>query len=194
MHLLTAPRDAHEHQSPFLLQLIRMIEAALVGQDAILHRHQVDHREFQTLGGVKRHQRDAVLLGIPDVGVGHQGRGFQECSQRIVAGDYGPEGFVTLPGGCDEFLNVGEAILTTLVPTLLCEHPAIARFFEDGIEQHGHAARRGPGLLGQFGMELRKLRQGRAGSLGDTRNACRHGGRFQKAAPLVPRPRQQPVE
>ena len=194
MHLLTAPRDAHEHQPPFLLQLIRMIEAALVGQDAILHRHQVDHREFQALGGVKRHQRDAVLLGIPDVGVGHQGRGFQECSQRIVAGDYGPEGFVTLPGGCDEFLNVGEAILTTLVPTLLCEHPAIARFFEDGIEQHGHAARRGPGLLGQFGMEPRKLHQGRAGSLGDTRNPCRHGGRFQQAGPLVPRPRQQPVE
>ena len=86
------------------------------------------------------------------------------------------------------------APLPALVPTLLREHPAIARFFEDGIEQHGHAARRGPGLLGQFGMELRKLRQGRAGSLGDARNPCRHGGRFQKAAPLVPRPRQQPVE
>ena len=165
MHLFPASRETDEHESSLFFHLLWLIDAPLVGQDAILQRHEVDHRKFQPFGGVERHQGNPVFLGIPDVGVGNQCRGLEECPQSIVFRRCWLKGLVALSCRRDEFLDVRQPIIPTLVAAILGEHPSVSRLFKHRIEQRRHTSRRPAGLRRQFAMEPRKLHQCRPGTL-----------------------------
>ena len=141
MNLLHAAGDPHEHEAPFLFELVGLIEAALVRTDPILHGHEVDHREFESLGGMERHQRDPIGGGVPGVGVGHQGGGVEERAER---GFVDPAGLfirgisgIELPGRRDQFLYVREPVVPLLI-LVVGEHGAIAGLLEHGFEDPGH--------------------------------------------------------
>lgn len=135
-------------------------------QDAILHRHQVDHGKFQPLGGVERHKRNPVFLGIPDVGVGDQRRGFKECPQSIVVRRCWLEGLVALSCSRDEFLDVRQPILPALVAAVLSEHPSVSSLFKHRIEQRATPPGDRPACTDSSPWS-RKLYQCRAGTLGN---------------------------
>ena len=97
-------------------------QAALVRQDALLHRHQVDHRELQPLGGVQRHHRHAVLLLVPAVHVAGQGDVLQEVGRWCGWASSACE----LLGGRDEFLDVGQAFLVLRIGAVLQHLPIAA--------------------------------------------------------------------
>ena len=104
-------RDADEHQPPLFLQLLGHAAAPLVRQEALLDGHEIDAGKLQPLRGVQRHQRDAIELRFPLVGVVHQRRFFQECLQ--VARARMP--LVELPRDGEQFLDVGQAFLVFFI-------------------------------------------------------------------------------
>ena len=63
------PRNAHEQQTPLFFELVGLTPAPLVGQKSLFHGHDVDDGKLQPLRGVQGHQRDAVDVGLPIVGV-----------------------------------------------------------------------------------------------------------------------------
>ncbi|MNX81717.1 hypothetical protein D3C86_1134120 [compost metagenome] len=75
--------DAHVAQPALLLDLVGVIEGALVREEPLLHPDQEDHRELQALGRVQGHEGDGLALGGL-IRVRDQGRGQQEGPQRGV--------------------------------------------------------------------------------------------------------------
>jgi len=121
-----------------------------MGQEALLNRCQVNHGEFEPLGRVQRHHRDAILLLVPAVEVAGQGDVLEPIAQ-------GPAGILgrELARRRDEFLDVGQAFLVLCVRTVL-EHAPIAAPFEDRADD---LVGRGVGQFGEFIDEHGKVDQ-----------------------------------
>ena len=75
-------RDGHVAEAPLLLHRRVVVDAAGVGEDALLHAGDVHRRKLQSLGGVHGHQRDGALFGIVAVDVRHQRHPLEESDQR----------------------------------------------------------------------------------------------------------------
>ena len=198
MHLLAGPGDAHEHQPPLLLELLRLVQASLVRQNAVLHRDEVDDRKFEPLGGMKCHQGDAFRPGVPGIGVGDEGGRLQEAAQRIDLAAAGPgsrgQRFVVLPGRRHELLDVGQPLEALLVVLrLVLELTTIARLLEHAFEQGRHA-RLPAGRLAERGVQPGEGRQLPGGLLGHARDAIGRSGRGQPTAAVVFGPGGEPLE
>ena len=102
MQPLLGPCQCHIAQPALLLHFLRLSDGAHTGEDALLHAHHKDHREFQPLGGVHGHHDHRVLAGVMVVDVGVQGHLVQKALQRgLVLGVF----HVAVDGG-EQFLDV----------------------------------------------------------------------------------------
>ena len=62
--LFLCPGQRHVEQTPLLLQLADGAAGHLVGKQILLHPHDEDHTELQSLGGVYRHQRQLLVAVV----------------------------------------------------------------------------------------------------------------------------------
>ena len=60
------PTNRSRRSSSFFL-VFAVVQAAFVRQDSLFDGHHKNDREFQSLGRMQRHYRNAVLLFIPAV-------------------------------------------------------------------------------------------------------------------------------
>lgn len=197
MQLLPSPRDADEDEPPLLLELVGMIEAALVGKDAVLHGDHVDHGKLETLGGVERHERDAVAVRVPGIGVAHECRRLEKAPQRV--GRHGTVGInaevlVELPGGGHELVHVRHPIdLGVLLLGLGREMGPVARPFQHLLDERSHRPQPA-GRRGEFPVqpgECHKCPRRPGGQAGD---AGGRGRRLQPAQPPILGPGGQPLQ
>jgi len=92
-------------EAPLFFELLRVIQSARVGKEALLQARKKDQRKFQAFGRVKRHQRDTSLR-VELVGVGGQGSMVEELGQRLAA----RFGIVSGVGQFLEVLNAAESL------------------------------------------------------------------------------------
>ena len=153
VNLFHAAGNSHEHQSPFLLELIGVIEAPLVGKNPVLHRHEKDDRELEPFGGMERHQRHPVGGRVPDVGVCHQSRRVEEGAERrfvfLASLRVGRVRGIGLPGRRDQFLDVRQTVIPLFV-LVVGQHGAVASLLEHCFEERRYRrfARCDPGERG----------------------------------------------
>ena len=84
VELLAGARDGDVGQAALLLELGRVgVAEGGVGEDALLHAGNEDHRELQALGGVDGHHRDGVLLACERVKVAAQGEPLHEGGELL---------------------------------------------------------------------------------------------------------------
>ena len=109
VQLALGPGDADEKQPPFLFQLLIVIIRTRVGEQSLLQRVHKDDREFETLGGVQRHQCHGAGLLVPAV----DGRRQRDFGQEVV---YRGPGMilVELASRRDQFVQIRQAILTVV--------------------------------------------------------------------------------
>ena len=123
MQFFACPRDRHEQQPPLLFQGRRVFAAPLVRQQPFFDRNDEHDRKLQPLGGVHRHQRHAVVVHFPGVGVVDQAGLLQKVFELIGAGIL----LVEFAGGGQEFFDVRQSLLIVGIVGFL-EHRPIARF------------------------------------------------------------------
>ena len=75
---LLGPCNAHITKATLLFKGCRVIQGAIAGEQALLETHQTDHRKFQTLAAVKRHQSHPIRGGVLAVGIAGEGGSRQE--------------------------------------------------------------------------------------------------------------------
>ena len=112
LQFLLRPGDAHEHQAAFLFEFVSILLAALMRQQSFFDGHEKDDGKFQPLRGVKRHQRHAIDLGFPAVGVADQRSFLQKRLERVPAAAVP---LVELPRDREQFFDVGQPLLVFLV-------------------------------------------------------------------------------
>ena len=83
-HLMLAAGDADIGQPPFFFQPLQaaFVQRALVREQALLPAGQKHRAEFQTLGGVQGHQRDAIAV-VARGGIHHKRHVLQKTGQRF---------------------------------------------------------------------------------------------------------------
>ena len=72
------PGNADIGQTPFFFDLVVIHEGPAVREKAFIEAGQKDHRKFQALSGVERHEGDLRFAAFEFVDVAHEGYRFQE--------------------------------------------------------------------------------------------------------------------
>ncbi len=100
---IARPRHAHVTESPLLFEACLIVKGKLVRKQTFFHPHQKHDVEFQPLGAVQSHQRDARAF-VVIIGVGDQRRVVQELCQRDAT-------LFRFYGGVHQFLKILDAVL-----------------------------------------------------------------------------------
>ena len=98
--------DADEGEAAFLFQLLVVVDAPLVRQQPLFHGDHKHDRKLEALGGVERHHRHFVALGLPAVGLVDEPGVFQILLQMTAAG----MGLVELAGVGEKFFDIRQAV------------------------------------------------------------------------------------
>ena len=80
--MLFRTRNAYVAQAAFLFNLVFVHQSAGMREDTLLHTYQKDIGEFQSLGGMQRHQGNCFFAQLRIINIGNQSYVSQEVFQR----------------------------------------------------------------------------------------------------------------
>ena len=89
IQVLLRSRDPHVCQSTFFFELVGVTQGPHVREDTFLHPGDEDHRELETLGVVKGHQRDRTRFLHP-IDVRNQRRRLEEEFETAAPAEFLP--------------------------------------------------------------------------------------------------------
>jgi len=186
-------RDADVGQAPLFLHLLRILQAARVRQQAILHTNHEHNRELQPFGRMQRQQGRRVALLRQIIRVSHERHLFQEEGQVVGRGDVG-----VTAGHIAQFKHVVPAVIA--LGRTITDRFFQACVLDDRIKQLGHRSRRAqaPPAGVQFvkitqgieraaveGVRGRRFGRGRSPGAGDGQRQGFERRLAQRARPLL---------
>ena len=110
--VIFGPGNAHVSEPPLFLLgfFIAAVDGHVAGENPVLEAGQIDVRKFQSLGAVKRHQKDLFLSVLRIVQVGDQRHFLQKAGKRGLLGR-----LLIVGDLADQLVDVGDSVLSVLV-------------------------------------------------------------------------------